>query len=71
MSLLGDEESTNLVYYFRDAIQSALADHAGEDPAVILYELQGLLRKAYIHERAYDKHLSFQLRTENEQQPIR
>lgn len=62
MSLFTDEESTNLVYYFRDAIQAGLRDHAGEDPAIILYELQGLLMKAYIHERAYDKHLSFQLR---------
>lgn len=52
------------MYAFRDAIQSALGDHAGEDPALILYELQGLLMQAYIQERAYDKHLSFQLRME-------
>ena len=44
------------------AISASLADHAGEDPAVILYELQGLLMKAYIQERAYDKHLAFELR---------
>lgn len=64
MSLLGYDESLGLVEVFRDAISAALGDHAGEDPASILYELQGLLMQAYIQERAYDKHLSFQLRTE-------
>jgi len=62
MSLLGEVESQDLIDMFRDAISASLADHAGEDPAVILYELQGLLMKAYIQERAYDKHLAFELR---------
>lgn len=64
MGLLTDAEAEELFRSFRDAIESALADHAGEDPAVILYELQGLLMKAYIQEHAYDKHLAFQLRSE-------
>lgn len=64
MSLLDPVEAGNLLWDFRHAIQDTLADHAGEDPAVILYELQNLLMSAYIEERAYDKHLSFQLRSE-------
>lgn len=66
MMLLGTEEAESLMEGFRDIISASLADHAGEDPAIILYELQGLLMKAYIHERAYDKHLSFQLRQESD-----
>lgn len=62
MSLLTDEENEEIFRCFRDAIEQALGAHAGEEPAIILYELQGLLTKAYVHERAYDKHLSFQLR---------
>jgi len=62
MSLLGEAESQDLLYAFRSAIESALQGHAGEDPAVILYEMQGLLTAAYIQERAYDKHLAFELR---------
>lgn len=64
MSFLTDVENEEIFRCFRDAIESSLAAHAGEDPAIILYELQGLLTKAYIHERAYDKHLPFQLRQE-------
>lgn len=64
MRLLSAEEAESILEGFRDIISASLADHAGEDPAIIMYDLQGLLVRAYIHERAYDKHLSFQLRAE-------
>jgi hypothetical protein len=62
VDLLDAAESQELLDSFRDIISTSLAAHAGGDPAVILYELQNILMKAYIKERAYDKHLAFQLR---------